>query len=521
VSTLVGDPAPPAFASSTFVPAQVWRTNYFDALGGGSTKLLVMPVQHKTDDGNAGKSIRRVYSNVALKLFYSSFIGDPLHPETQAAAQAAAPAITNIQGILTGSTVNVQATVTGDPSAGIQSVWIVYTGTENSGAKHWHLVNLTANADNPSLFTGSFDLAGASAADIRFIVEAANGAGLVTIADNLGAYNRVFNASEATTSAAATTLLLATSPTSGNAGATINASATLKSGGNPVEGKTVTFQAGVGQVTGVTGADGVASATVPLPPAAGGSLLSAGFAGDTSYQPSGDARSLGVGKGTTSLTLTGPSTPAVSGGVSGVTATLTSGSGAPIPFKTVWFVLSGPASVTVTAVTGPDGKAKLVPTPAVNGAYSVIACFDKPSPQGSCPLATASDDSFSGSVSNSVPLTVWLFTGFFSPVDNLPIVNSAKAGSTIPVKFSLGGNRGLSGIFATGSPAAVPVSCSSTAPIDDIEEITSQTSSLSYDSASGQYQFNWKTPKTLVGTCQRLDVKFFDGTTYSSLFIFK
>src|SRR6185503_7259295 len=136
---------------------------------------------------------------------------------------------------------------------------------------------------------------------------------------------------------------LASSPASGNAGATINASATLTSGGNPVVGKTITFQAGVGQVTGVTDANGVATATVPLPPAAGGSLLSAGFAGDAGFQPSGDARPVGIGKGTTTLTLTGPSTPVVSGGVSGVVATLTSGGGAPIPFKTVWFVLSGPA----------------------------------------------------------------------------------------------------------------------------------------------------------------------------------
>ena len=44
------------------------------------------------------------------------------------AALAAAPAITNIAGIASGKTVTFQATVTGDPSAGIQSVWITWTG---------------------------------------------------------------------------------------------------------------------------------------------------------------------------------------------------------------------------------------------------------------------------------------------------------------------------------------------------------------------------------------------------------
>ena len=35
------------------------------------------------------------------------------------------------------------------------------------------------------------------------------------------------------------------------------------------------------------------------------------------------------------------------------------------------------------------------------------------------------------------------YQGFLQPVDNPPTVNSSKAGSAIPVKFSLGSNRGL------------------------------------------------------------------------------
>src|SRR5262249_49966319 len=35
------------------------------------------------------------------------------------------------------------------------------------------------------------------------------------------------------------------------------------------------------------------------------------------------------------------------------------------------------------------------------------------------------------------------FAGFFLPVDNLPTINIAKAGSAIPLKFSLGGDFGL------------------------------------------------------------------------------
>ena len=38
---------------------------------------------------------------------------------------------------------------------------------------------------------------------------------------------------------------------------------------------------------------------------------------------------------------------------------------------------------------------------------------------------------------------VWDFSGFFQPVDDPEGLNVAKAGSAIPVKFSLAGDQGL------------------------------------------------------------------------------
>jgi hypothetical protein len=43
------------------------------------------------------------------------------------------------------------------------------------------------------------------------------------------------------------------------------------------------------------------------------------------------------------------------------------------------------------------------------------------------------------------------FNGFFSPVDNPPVLNTVKAGASVPVKFSLNGNRAWTS-FASGSP---------------------------------------------------------------------
>src|SRR6185369_12959558 len=73
------------------------------------------------------------------------------------------------------------------------------------------------------------------------------------------------------------------------------------------------------------------------------------------------------------------------------------------------------------------------------------------------------------------------FTGFFQPVDNLPVVNVVNAGRGIPVKFSLGGNQGLD-IFAPGYPASGVIPCNSNDPASVLEEtVTAGSSSLSYD----------------------------------------
>jgi serine protease AprX len=114
---------------------------------------------------------------------------------------------------------------------------------------------------------------------------------------------------------------------------------------------------------------------------------------------------------------------------------------------------------------------------------------------------------------------VWPFTGLFQPVDNLPTLNVANAGSAIPVKFSLGGDRGLA-IMAAGFPASTRIDCSSSAPQDTIEQtVTAGQSSLSF--GSGQYVYVWKSLSAWAGTCRELEVKLVDGTDIKAKFKFK
>ena len=116
---------------------------------------------------------------------------------------------------------------------------------------------------------------------------------------------------------------------------------------------------------------------------------------------------------------------------------------------------------------------------------------------------------------------VWPFTGFFAPVDNPPVVNVVKAGSSVPIKFGLGGNRGLA-IFAANSPSSVRISCNSSQPEETLEQIDAPSASgLSYDAATQRYHYTWKTNRAWAGTCRQLVVTLVDGTSHVANFKFK
>ncbi len=194
-----------------------------------------------------------------------------------------------------------------------------------------------------------------------------------------------------------------------------------------------------------------------------------------------------------------------------------------------------PLTLTVTASSASVTKGS--PVPAITPSYAGWLTGEGPSvlitaPTCSTTYTPASDvgtypTSCSGLVAhNYVPSYVngsvtvtYPFNGFFQPVDNLPAVNRVKAGSAIPVKFSLGGNQGLD-IFRAGSPTSATVSCGANAP-DDIEAtVTAGGSSLTYDATANQYVYVWKTDSKWAGTCRQLVIVFKDGTTQRANFTF-
>lgn len=115
---------------------------------------------------------------------------------------------------------------------------------------------------------------------------------------------------------------------------------------------------------------------------------------------------------------------------------------------------------------------------------------------------------------------VYNFSGFFQPIDNA-LPNSAKAGSSIPVKWRLTDADGLGisdpasfvGLFSNTATGA----CSGTP--DAIEEYAG-SSGLQY-LGDGYWQFNWKTPKSYAGQCRTMRLDLLGGQSKTAGFTFK
>ena len=122
-----------------------------------------------------------------------------------------------------------------------------------------------------------------------------------------------------------------------------------------------------------------------------------------------------------------------------------------------------------------------------------------------------------GAANPGTPL--YSFRGFFAPVDNPPTFNSVKAGATVPVVFSLGGNKGLD--ILNGAPASEPMAYVQGAPIDAVEKTVPATSSgLYYNKKLNVYSYNWTTSKSWAGTNRKFTIKLKDGTEHIAYFKF-
>jgi hypothetical protein len=95
-----------------------------------------------------------------------------------------------------------------------------------------------------------------------------------------------------------------------------------------------------------------------------------------------------------------------------------------------------------------------------------------------------------------------------------------KAGTDIPVVFSLGGDQGL-GVIAAGFSQSGAISC--TAPGEVTSGVaTAASGPLDHQKAQGgRYRYTWATSKSWSGTCRQLIVTLIDGTVHRANVRFK
>jgi subtilisin-like proprotein convertase family protein len=112
------------------------------------------------------------------------------------------------------------------------------------------------------------------------------------------------------------------------------------------------------------------------------------------------------------------------------------------------------------------------------------------------------------------------FTGFDPPVSNSDL-NRAKAGSAVPIKFSLDGDQGLD-ILLEGYPQVQLVDCTSGDPAGiAVTAVTAGMSGLQYDPLTDTYTFVWKTQKDWAGKCAVFELGLNDGSSHEASFSFK
>lgn len=141
---------------------------------------------------------------------------------------------------------------------------------------------------------------------------------------------------------------------------------------------------------------------------------------------------------------------------------------------------------------------------------------------GTTTVSYYATDSRGNKVEKSFKVTVkYNFSGFFKPVDmGADVVNVVKAGSAVPLKFSLSGYQGMS-VFMPGYPMAVTGVYQPDMDYEVMPTIeTAGKSGLSYDALTDQYTYVWKTDKAWAGTSKILVVKFSDGSVQTVNFKF-
>ena len=153
--------------------------------------------------------------------------------------------------------------------------------------------------------------------NLKFIVQAVNGVGLVSVEDNRGAYFGLI-----TGPPLPTVFAITAPPTSATVGDTITITGTLTTGGAPVAGKLVTISVGGTTQIGITDAAGHVTVQIPAVALTGNFQITAAFPGDENVQQSSTSVPLAVTKAVSNLAPLAPVGVTLSGVLAGTSQPL-------------------------------------------------------------------------------------------------------------------------------------------------------------------------------------------------------
>ena len=183
----------------------------------------------------------------------------------------------------------------------------------------------------------------------------------------------------------------------------------------------------------------------------------------------------------------------------GISWTVGIGDGARFVFGSV---PAAPECTAIDALSGPSGCTVTGYSTAV-GAHTLTA--------------TATDVAGNVTVeTRSYVVSPYTVTGFYQPVDLGNVLNTVKAGRSVPLQFEVfAGASELTSTSEVTGLTSVKVGCTTGVGEDAVETVTSGGTALKYE--NGQFVYNWKTPQQ-AGTCLRTTVTTRDGSSISALF---
>ncbi|HMO56236.1 MAG TPA: right-handed parallel beta-helix repeat-containing protein [Roseiflexaceae bacterium] len=399
------------FITDVAYPVKFWGSNLFAAISGGRTRLMITPAQYLSENLVSNSGSMRLYNSLTFRTFYvnENWPNGPANLTT--AAVAAAPDIVRVTSTqLTGGNIALRVRVVGDESAGIQQVWITYTDPAAPFPRTWQSIDLQRSLSEPEFWETP---AGGVAipASAVFMVQAANGTGLVTLDTNGGSYYPVVTPPAAAPTDVALELLAA--PSNGIYARELTVSARLRTvgGAAPVAGQYVALSIGNQRQYGVTNAAGEVIFTRSLDVRPGAYRVQVIFPGSESPSVSygrAEARfNLTVAKETSAITVLSSLPLSVPEGDSiNLALRLVDPFGRPIADRSIFFVATGTAGTFgKTAKTSNEGRAVLGRVPWPAGSYSVNAYFAAvvPTPNGSI---TTSDTYYQGAIAGPLALTI-------------------------------------------------------------------------------------------------------------------